>query len=246
MTRIQTRTFILSAALLLSFGLGACAPVSTDTATESAPASATAAPTEAATFSLGEQRSPAQATTGNVTVSANSVIVGNPDAAKRIQIYIDMQCPHCQTLHGVMADDKAGWAAGSDVAVEYTVVDYLGPRTTHGYSFRAANLLALIADKDPASWPAAMQALLDNQPPTTTDTVSDHDLFDTAVAAGANLSDADLAAMAELNYYEWVQSATSVAAAAGVNYIPQVWIDGAQVVGADHEETAKLVREAVG
>src|SRR5690606_16206249 len=114
------------------------------------------------------------------------------------------------------ADDVAAWAQGEDVAVEFTVVDYLGARTTHGFSTRGAALLALVADEHPEAWPAVQEALSELQPTSTTQSVPDTDLLGAARAA-----------------------------AAGVGYIPQVWVDGELVEGATHEETVALLRQAV-
>lgn len=191
------------------------------------------------------QRAPETGTTGNVTVTATSVVVGDPRAPERLHVYQDLNCPHCKQLHGEMGGDLTTWAQGPDVAAEFTVVDYLGPRTTHAFSTRGANLLALVADVDPEAWPAVQQALLDMQPTSTTAEVTDEELVAAARGAGADLDEADVAAVEQLAYADWVAAATAEAAAAGVTYIPQVWVDDALVEGADHGETAGLVRQAV-
>lgn len=193
-----------------------------------------------------EQRVPAEGTTGTVTVTASSVVVGDPDAPERVHIYQDLNCPHCKELHGEMGADLAAWAEGGDVAVEFTIVDYLGPRTTHGFSTRGANLLALVADVDPAAWPAVQQALFEVQPSSTTAEVTDEDLLSAAREAGAELGDDAAAQLESLAYSGWVEAATEQAAADGISYIPQVWVDGELVEGASHAETAALVRAAVG
>jgi len=202
-------------------------------------------PTGEGATTAAEQRTPATGTTGAVTVTESSVVLGDPDAPERVHIYQDLNCPHCRQLHGIMHDDVAGWAVGADVAVEVTVVDYLGPRTTHAFSTRGANLLALVADVDPAAWPAVQDALLDMQPSSTTEEVTDEQLVAAAREAGADLADADLAAVEQLAYADWVEGVTAQAASAGVSYIPQVWVDGELVGGETHEETAELVRRAV-
>jgi len=130
--------------------------------------------------------------------------------------------------------------------VEYTLVDYLGPRTTHIYSARAANLLAYVADTDPASYTAVMDALLAAKPETTTEEVTDEHLLQIARDAGATLGEDAPSALARLSYYRWVEAGTQEAAAAGITGIPQVWVDGARVAGDGHEATAELVREALG
>lgn len=198
-------------------------------------------PTQEATAVEG--RAPAPGTTGSVTVTATSVVVGDPQALVRVHVYQDLSCPHCQTLHALMADDVAAWAQGEDVAVEFTVVDYLGARTTHGFSTRGAALLALVADEHPEAWPAVQEALFELQPTSTTQEVPDTDLLGAARDAGADVEDGDLTHLAA--YAGWVERATAQAAAAGVGYIPQVWVDGELVEGATHEETVALLRQAV-
>jgi len=231
----RPRTGLVAAAVaaLLLAGCGAA---------EDSPQEPTSTGTTAAATA---QRTPATGTTGDVTVTESSVILGDPDAPERVHVYQDLNCPHCQQLHGLMAGDVAQWAQGSDVAVEVTVVDYLGPRTTHAFSTRGANLLALVADVDPEAWPAVQDALLDMQPSTTTEEITDEQLVAAAREAGADLDDADVAALESLAYSDWVDAATAQAAAAGVNYIPQVWVDGELVGGETHEQTLELVREAV-
>ncbi|WP_413451093.1 thioredoxin domain-containing protein [Georgenia phoenicis] len=191
------------------------------------------------------QRVPAEGTTGAVTVTASSVVIGDPDAPERVHVYQDLNCPHCKALHEETAADLAAWAQGGDVAVEFTVVDYLGPRTAHGFSTRGANLLALVADVDPEAWPAVQQALLDLQPSSTTAEVTDEDLLAAAQEAGADLGEDAAAALEGLAYSGWVEAATAQAAADGISYIPQVWVDGELVEGASHAETAALLRAAV-
>ena len=202
-------------------------------------------PAGRATTAVAEQRTPATGTTGRVTVTEASVILGDPAAPERVHVYQDLNCPHCQELHGLMGADVATWAEGGDVAVEVTVVDYLGPRTTHAFSTRGANLLALVADVDPEAWPAVQQALLDMQPTSTTAEVTDEQLLTAARDAGADLGDEDVAAVSGLAYADWVAAATADAAAAGVSYIPQVWVDGELVAGETHDQTVELLRQAV-
>ena len=84
------------------------AVVETDEATEPAEPADPADPTEPDEPQWiidTEQKTPAEGTTGNVTVAGTTVTVGNPDAEKRAHIYMDFVGPHCVTLHELMADD---------------------------------------------------------------------------------------------------------------------------------------------
>lgn len=256
----------VGAAIALAAGLSACGPSDGGGTTTSASAAGVttpevttpeaASPNEAASPSSNgvdpsgegaamEQRTPAPGTTGNVTVTDDSVIIGNPDAAMTLTVYFDLQCPHCLDLHGFMAEDTAKWAAGDQVAVEYVAVNYLGPRTTHNFSGRGANLLALVADVNPEAWPAVLDQLFLIKPAATTDTVTDAQLVAAAEAGGVTLSAEDIAALEDMAYEAWVAGATADAAAAGVNFIPQVWMDGAMLPGATSEEMAESARQAV-
>lgn len=223
-------------ALGLLVACGSAEPAGPDTDGPATSATASTTPEES--------RAPAPRTVGRVTVGASSVVLGSPEATQRVHIYQDLTCPHCQELHDVMADDVRQWAAGDDVAVEYTVVDYLGPRTTHGFSTRGAGLLALVADVDPAAWPAVQEALFAIQPSATTEEIGDDVLLGAARDAGADIGEVDEGDIA--SYRPWVEETTAQAAAAGVNFIPQVFVGGELVGGETHEETAALVRAAVG
>lgn len=177
-----------------------------------------------------------------VTLNPTSVTLGSPQAEQQIHVYQDLNCPHCHQLHDIMADDVDRWVQGDEVAVEVTVVDYLGPRTSHRFSTRGAQLLALVADVDPGAWQATQDALLAMQPSTTTEEISDEALF--AAADIAELGDAGPEDLAD--YADQVSAATAEAADAGVDYIPQVFVDGELIAGESHEETAELVRDALG
>nr|NLD39687.1 thioredoxin domain-containing protein [Actinomycetales bacterium] len=250
LARVRTLTAVAALAAVLAACGGAGSEPSTPVpGTGGTTAEATAEPSTTGSeqptqWVVGaDQRNPAEGTTGNVTVTGTTVVVGNPDAEKRLQIFMDFFCPHCATLHGVMDPDLVLWAGGDQVAVEYTIVDYLSPRTTHIYSARAANLLAYVGDTDPESYPAVLDALLENKPETTTEVVTDAQLLQIARDAGATLGEDATAALGELRYYMWVETGTREAAEAGVTGIPQVWVDGARVAGETHEETAAIARE---
>lgn len=208
----------------------------------SGPLSSTVSPSAGA-----DDRAPRGGTTGSVTVTATSVVLGDVEAPRRVLVYSDLACPHCQVLHTIMASDVERWSAGSDVAVELVTVDYLSPRTTHQFSTRGANLLALVADESPAAWPAVLSALFEAQPTSTTDdALSTDDLLTLADGAGATLGAGAADAVEQLAFSGWVDGVTAEAATAGVRSIPRVLVDGTEVAGSTHEETARMVREALG
>ncbi len=242
----RLRRFVAVPAVLALGLLAACgedpaapAPGTATSASEGATAGAT---------SPAAARAPQERTTGNVTVTATSVIVGDPDAPERVVVYEDLNCPYCRALHEAMDTDAdvVAWAGGGDVAVEHVVVDYLGPRTTHKFSTRGAALLAVVADADPEAWPAVLTALYEARPEAGTDAgPSDDELLALAREAGADLDDADAAAVREQAFGGWVEEVTAYAAAEGVSYIPQVYVDDELVEGETEADVLTAVKARV-
>lgn len=175
-----------------------------------------------------------------LTVTGSSVILGEKTAPTRVLVYQDLACPHCNTLHGVLGGDLVTWAGGSDVAIEIITVDFLG-QSSRDFSTMAANLLATVAAHDPASWIVVQDAIFAAQ----ADKPSADELAQIATGAGADLDDAALAAFSGQAYDAFVDAATGAAFAAGIQSIPQVFVDGEPVRGDTYEAWGQAVRDAV-
>ena len=240
-------TTVTASLLTVGMLLAGCGSADRDEPGSSVPSGSPSSTSAAPSAASAAARVPQPGTKDGVTVTETSVVLGDVDAPRRVLVYSDLSCPHCQQLHALMSADVERWSAGSEVAVELVTVDYLSPRTTHLFSARGANLLALVADESPAAWPAVLSALFDAQPTSTTDeALSTADLLALADEAGATLGPDAADAVEQRAFSGWVEDVTAQAAAAGIRSIPQVFVDGELVSGATHDETAALVREALG
>lgn len=218
----------------------ACAPGESSSASEtseseSASASSTTSSAAAADVASAIGNHP-------VTVTSEAIIVGDPEATNIVKIYEDFNCPHCVELHKVLSEDGSidRWIE-EGAAVEIIPVNYLGPRTTHDFSGRAAAALNLVATKYPDKLGDAQAALFNIRPETTTTELSDSDIMDALEKAGVELTAADGAALAGGEHADWVNGVTESAAKAGVNYIPQVWVNDELIEKDTPEEVVDAV-----
>lgn len=176
----------------------------------------------------------------DLSVAGESVLLGNAAATTRVLVYQDLACPHCKSLHDLIGTDLVAWAQSGDVVVEIVTVDFLGG-SPEDFSTQAANLLATVAAHDPASWIAVQDAIYAAQG----DSPSDASLARLAVDAGAALDSAAVEDFHGQAYDSFVDAATEAALEAGVESIPQVFVDGEPVRGADYEAWGQAVRAAV-
>lgn len=208
----------------------------TETATKSVMVTATETETETVSetpeSSTSETSKPAESAAADalanvpVAVTDTGFVLGDEAAENNVTIYQDFNCPHCVNLHAAM-DEEGSMATWLEEGASVTVVpvNYLGPRTTHNFSGRAANALAMVANNYPESFLAAQAELYKIRPEKTTSELGDAALEEALVAAGIELTDADKTAIEKLEYKDWVDAATAAAAEKGVNYIPQVWVN---------------------
>lgn len=161
-----------------------------------------------------------------VTVTDTGFVLGDEAADNNVTLYQDFNCPHCKDLHAAM-DEEGSVAKWIEDGASVTVipVNYLGPRTTHDFSGRAANAMAMVANNHPEHFMAAQEALYKIRPETTTAELDDATIEEALTEAGIELTDADKAAIENQEYKDWVDAATDAAAEKGVNYIPQVWVN---------------------
>lgn len=177
-----------------------------------------------------------------LTVLDNSVVVGDDDAATKITIFADMQCPYCKMLEEGTSDLVKEKIDSGDIAVEYHVVNYLNPRSPGEFSTRAANLLAIVANGHPEAYLDVQTALFGVQPSESTgaESPSDEDLIALAKENGADLSEEEQQAVKDRKYEEWADNNTKVAKELGLEGVPTVVIDGELVEEAS--EPAEFVK----
>lgn len=172
--------------------------------------------------------SPTPGSYENVTVTTNSVIIGNPNAEQTVTIYQDFACPFCRDFHNGTDEQFNKWVEAGNLKVEYVVFNKLGGKSGNTYSNEAANLFAYVADTQPwladkvASKLYALQPNVSNLKGPGLDAI-----LDAVKEVGVEIDEADLPNIEDRAYLDWVTKITKDAADAGVGSVPAIYINGA-------------------
>jgi protein-disulfide isomerase len=152
------------------------------------------------------------------------VTVGDPKAPHEVIIYEDFLCPFCGELEKATHADLTTLADDGKVYVEYRPFNLLS--NLGDYSERSANAFAVVLDQDGPQAAKKMHDLLyENQPEESGPFLTDDQLVDLAVQAGADEQDVR-GPIEDLAQKDWVQQATKAASDAGVQGTPTVLLDG--------------------
>ena len=192
----------------------------------------------------GAQAAPAPAVTPSATAAtgdmalpagvdkAGAIVVGDPEAAKFVEVYVDYQCPYCQrweTEIGTALMERA-LQPGSGLAVRQYNMAFLGESNRSlsppGASARAASAAACILDLEGAEafveFNKAIFAVPGGTDPATRfDAVS---LI--ALAGGLGSGDETSACIEEGRFIPFVAATTRAAFARGVTGTPTVLVNG--------------------
>jgi protein-disulfide isomerase len=164
--------------------------------------------------------------------STGAVLIGDPQAANIVEVYIDYQCPFCQRWEEGIGTPLAAKALqpGSDLLVKQYNLAFLGESspslTPAGASARAASAAACVVNQDGVdtfvAFSQAVFAAADpSEPPTQ---FSAEALTELATAAGAS-PDALACIEAEGNV-PFVAATTKAGFARGVGGTPTVIVNG--------------------
>jgi protein-disulfide isomerase len=173
-------------------------------------------------------------TTGQVATPPSGVVdqfavpVGG-QAPVSVDIYEDFMCPFCGQFERAGGDVLQRYVDQGDVQVRYHVISFLDRSSTTDYSTRAMNAYGVVLDT--AGRQAAKEfhdLLYAHQPEEGSAGLSDQQLIDLAVQAGASRS-AVAAPIRSLRFEQWVENATDAASQDDVNSTPTVFVDGKRV-----------------
>jgi len=141
---------------------------------------------------LADVQAPSTANeSGGIPVSADGVGEQGADDVV-VTIYFDFMCPYCGMFDTANASDLEDLVAGGGVTVDYRPISFLdGTSKGTSYSTRAANALAVVADKSPEHVQAFIKALFENQPSEGTAGLTDAEIADLAVEVGVPQEVAD-------------------------------------------------------
>jgi len=166
------------------------------------------------------------------TVTGGAILVGDPEAKKVVEVYVDYQCPYCQRWETEIGTDlmERALQPGSGIAVRQYNMAFLGEANRSldppGASARAANAAACVLDSAGVEafveFNAAIFGVPRGQDPATT--------FDAAslmvLAEGIGASGETLRCIEDETYIPFVSATTQAAFARGVTGTPTVLVNG--------------------
>ena len=202
---------------------GGSAGDATTPGAQAAPAPATSPPS---TTIAGDMALPAGAD------KSGAIIVGDPEAAKFVEVYVDYQCPYCQRWEieiGTALMERA-LQPGSGLAVRQYNMAFLGESNRSlsppGASARAASAAACVLDLEGAEAFVEFNTAI-FAAPGGTDPATRFDAASlAALASGVGSGDETLACIEEGRFIPFVAATTQAAFARGVTGTPTVLVNG--------------------
>lgn len=201
---------MLGATLFL--GVGACS-------------SSTEPTTPSPTTSSAVTKTPQEVET--IALSEHGILVGNPKAAKKVQIAIDQQCPHCRDFSKEVENKLTEAINAGDVQVEYFVTDFLKEKGYGGWSTTAANALNVVAasSTDAGRWKDVYMALYEAQPTSENEVLSSDEVIKVIQNTGVQLTDDEKKQIEENSYADKIAGDTNYVFDLGITGSPTVLID---------------------
>lgn len=162
---------------------------------------------------------------------SGALLIGNPDAANVVELFVDFQCPYCQRWEGQFGEALVAQTSkeGGDVLVKLFPLAFLKETdvvASPGASARASNAAACIADSgDTAVLNAFMKAVYASADPSEPDgQFPTGQLVEFATSSGAN--DQVISCIEDQTFLPYVQAVTQASFARGVGGTPTVIVNG--------------------
>jgi protein-disulfide isomerase len=154
-----------------------------------------------------------------------AIAVGQAAAPVKLEIYLDYMCPFCGRFEKANSADIDRLVGAGRVRLELHPLAFLDEKSNGTkYSTRAANAIAKVADRAPASVLAFNAALFAQQPAEGTRGLSDEQIAALAIEAGVPQDVVN--AFTDRTFVPWIINSTDAALKAGVNSTPTVKING--------------------
>jgi protein-disulfide isomerase len=170
----------------------------------------------------------------------SSIVVGQASAPVTVVAYEDFQCPACNEFEKLNSAQLDAWVEAGTVKIDYRPVAILDRFSTDKYSTRSLNAVAALVNSTPSAFPAYHKALFAQQPAENGPGLTDQQLIDLAVTAGAP-KDAMTTAVKNLTYKSWTERVTDQASKDGLSGTPRILVNGEEVT----EWTAANLKAAV-
>jgi protein-disulfide isomerase len=173
------------------------------------------------------------------------VVVGDANAPKTVQIYEDFQCPVCAEFEKATSEKLLAAVDAGTIKIDYRMVSFLDRASTNKYSSRALNAAAVVLDTSGVEVFQKFHALLfENQPAEGSAGLSDDQLIEYAVEAGASESDVRPGIESD-TFDSWVNNTQDQMSKNGVRGTPSVFVDG-EFAGSDLQSSIDAALGAAG
>ncbi|CAN5153144.1 MAG: DsbA family protein [Nocardioides sp.] len=136
------------------------------------------------------------------------VVLGDSTAPVTLTLVEDFACPHCQAFEDANADLLDSFIDGSEVRVEFRPIAFLDQVSTDEFSSRALNATACVVEDDAANFADMHRLLFANQPAEGGPGLTDDQLIDLAVQAGADQA-AVTTCITDRAEDDWVEATTN-------------------------------------
>ncbi len=173
----------------------------------------------------------------------NSVVVGSPDAPVTLVAYEDFQCPACRAFEQANAAQLTQFVDAGTLRIEYRPLAFLDQMSTDRYSTRSLNAAAALVNSTPAAFTAFHGALFAQQPAEGGPGLTDSQLVDIAVAAGAPRA-AMTTAVTNRTYAGWVRTVTEDASKANITRTPTLVVNGTTLTTSDPDIVKQAINQA--
>ncbi len=178
------------------------------------------------------------------TVDTYALGVGPGDAQVVVDVYEDFMCPFCGQFEAASRPLVAAYD-GKSVQFRYHVISFLDRASSTQYSSRAANALAVVLDTaGPEVAKDFHDSLFEDQPQENSPGLSNQELIDKAVAAGATESEVS-GPIRGRAFRQWVTNATDAASKAGVSSTPTVKVNGEELPPADAPQAVAALQQRI-
>lgn len=191
-------------------------------------------------------------TSGEEAVAPRGVVLeyavpyGEAVAPVKVAIYEDFMCPFCGQFESASAEMLDGYVDDGDVQVQYHVLSFLDDASAGTeFSTRAMNALGVVLDSSgPETAKRFHDLLFENQPEEGTEGLSDDQLIDFAVQAGAQESDVEKG-INDRTFEQWVVNATDQSSKDGIASTPTVLVNGEKVESTTIDELLTNTQDAI-
>jgi protein-disulfide isomerase len=167
--------------------------------------------------------------------ATGAILIGNPDAANVVEVYIDYQCPFCQRWEATVGRALVDRATqpGSDLLIKQYDLAFLGEKsvelTPAGASARAASAAACVVDSDGIdTFVTFSRSLFETADPTEPPGQFTAEVL-VALARKAGASDEAVACIEGEKNVPYVSATTKAGFKRGVGGTPTVVVNGTTI-----------------